>query len=361
MIKTDNKLTDKSGVNGQIELLRFLFCMAVLFFHAEKYFLGEPSSLGGFRPYFFVHGAVGVEFFFVCSGFFMARSIKRDIAKNGAVDIGDSTVKFMLHKIRSIAPVHITFYILAFISLIIVRSMGIKDIVKNAFDGIPSFFLIQMLGFKGFSPNHVSWYLSVMLISMFVIYAFARKYYSVFVKVIAPLLALFILGYLFLAYGSLSGVMVRTGIFYKSMLRGFAEILVGMTTYEIAECVSKKELKRPARVLATVLNLIVILGCAVYVIFTLSAKYEFLVIPASSFLMVTSYSGAGVLSKHMNNKICVLLGKLTMPVYLSQVTFINLIGYFGKELSFPVQTLILAACVFAVSGVYLWVSGKRHL
>ena len=92
MNKTDNKLTDKSSVNGQIELLRFLFCMAVLFFHAEKYFLGEPSSLGGFKPYFFVHGAVGVEFFFVCSGFFMARSIKRSIARSGTADTGDSTV-----------------------------------------------------------------------------------------------------------------------------------------------------------------------------------------------------------------------------------------------------------------------------
>ena len=296
MIKTDNKKTDKSSVNGQIELLRFLFCMAVLFFHAEKYFLGEPASLGAFKPYFFVHGAIGVEFFFVCSGFFMARSIKRDIARNGEVDIGNSTVKFMLHKIKSIAPVHITFYVLAFISLIIVRSLGIKDIVKNAVDGIPSFFLIQMLGFKGFSPNHVSWYLSVMLISMFVIYAFARKYYSVFVKVVAPILALFILGYLFFTYGSLSGVMVRTGIFYKSMLRGFAEILIGLTTYEIAEHFMKIEFKRSTRILITIMNLIILSGCGTYVMFTLSARYEFLVIPAAAILMITSYSGAGVLS-----------------------------------------------------------------
>ena len=361
MNKTDNKLTDKSSVNGQIELLRFLFCMAVLFFHAEKYFLGEPSSLGGFKPYFFVHGAVGVEFFFVCSGFFMARSIKRDIARNCAVDIGDSTVKFMLHKIKSIAPVHITFYVLAFISLIIVRSMGMKDIVKNAVDGIPSFFLIQMLGFKGFSPNHVSWYLSVMLIAMLVIYPFARKYYSVFVKVAAPVITLFILGYLFLTYGSLSGVMVRTGIFYKSMLRGFAEILTGLTTYEIAEYFSKKEFKKSERILITLLNLAILAGCGTYVMFTLSAKYEFLVIPAASILMITSYSGAGILSGYMNNRFCVLLGKLTMPVYLSQVTFINLIGHFGTELSFPVQTLILAACVFAVSGIYLGISSRFHL
>ena len=59
-------MSDKKRGNGLIELYRFMFCMAVLFFHAEKYFLGEPGKLGAFKPYFFVHGAVGVEFFFVC-------------------------------------------------------------------------------------------------------------------------------------------------------------------------------------------------------------------------------------------------------------------------------------------------------
>ncbi|MBP5260508.1 MAG: acyltransferase [Clostridiales bacterium] len=357
MNKIDNKISASSGINGEIELYRFLFCIAVLLFHAEKYFLGEPSSLGAFKPYFFVHGAVGVEFFFVCSGFFMARSLRKDIAK-GDADTGSAAVKFILHKIKGIAPVHIVFFILSFISLIIVRAWGIKEIISRAVDSIPSFFLIQMLGFKGTSPNHVSWYLSVMLISMFVIYPFARKWYSVFVKVIAPVLALVILGYLYLNYGSLTGVMVKVGIFYKSMLRGFAEILIGLTVYEIAEWFKAKEKTKAQRVLISVAAVILLIGSGIYIMHTLPSRYEFLMIPVSAALMVIAHSRQGILFDLVNNRFSVLLGKLTLPVYLSQVTMINLIGYFGSEWSFGVQTAVLAVSAFALAGVFLALTNR---
>ena len=332
--------------------------MAVLFFHAEKYFLGEPDKLGGFHPYFFVHGAVGVEFFFVCSGFFLARSVSRDVQKGGS-DIGSDSVRFMLHKIRSIAPVHIIFFVISFISLIIVRSWGFAETLKRAVDSIPSFFLIQMLGFKGTSPNHVSWYLSVMLISMFVIYPFARKHYSTFVKAIAPMLALFILGHLFFKYSSLTGVMVVDGIFYKSMLRGFAEILVGMTTYEIAEWFKKGEKTRARSILITVLSIVLLAGSFVYIMFTLPARYEFLMIPVSALLLIMAHSGQGLLYGAVNNRFSVFLGKITLPVYLAQVAGINLISYFCEDMSFAACTAILATGVFAVSGIYLALTNHK--
>jgi len=346
MNKIDNK------INGEIELYRFLFCLAVLFFHAEKYFLGEPEKLGGMRPYFFVHGAVGVEFFFVCSGFFLARSIRKDITR-GSDDIGNDTVRFMLHKIKSIAPVHIVFFVLSFISLIIVRSWGIAETVKRIADSIPAFFLIQMLGFKGTSPNHVSWYLSVMLISMFAIYPLARRYYSTFVKAFAPLASLFILGHLYLKYGSLTGVMVMDGLFYKSMLRGFAEILIGMTAYEIAEWFASGDKSRTKSILITAVSILLITGCGVYVMFTLPARGEFLMIPVCAMLLILAHSRQGMLFRFVNNRFTVFLGKLTLPVYLSQVAAINLISHFGADLSFPVQTIILTASVGICAGIYL--------
>ena len=351
-------MSDKKRGNGLIELYRFMFCMAVLFFHAEKYFLGEPGKLGAFKPYFFVHGAVGVEFFFVCTGFFLARSIRKRIEKDPGADLGKDTISFMLHKVKSIAPVHIVFFVLAFISLIIVRSMGITDIIKNSVSSVPAFFLVQMLGFTGFSPNHVSWYLSVMLISMFVIYPLARRYYSVFVRVVAPALGMFILGYLFYKTGSLTGVMVRVGIFYKSLLRGFAEILIGLSVYEIAEWFKTYKNSRAKSILITVFSILIVASSWIYIMFTLSSKYEYLFVPISAVLLIFAYSEQGLLYNALNNKLSVLLGKLTLPVYLSQVACINIIGHFGKDLSFAVQTATLAVSVFALSALYLAVSGR---
>ena len=328
-------MSDKKRGNGVIELYRFMFCMAILFFHAEKYFLGEPGKLGAFKPYFFVHGAVGVEFFFVCTGFFLARSIKKRIEKNPSADLGRDTIDFMLHKVKSIAPV------------------GITDIIKNAVGSVPAFFLIQMLGFTGFSPNHVSWYLSVMLISMFVIYPLVRRWYSVFVRVIAPALGMFILGYLYHKTGSLTGVMVMVGIFYKSLLRGFAEILIGLSVYEIAEWFKTYKNGKVKSVLITVLSILIVALSWVYIMFTLSSKYEYLFIPISALLLIFAYSEQGLLFKTLSNKASFLLGKLTLPIYLSQVACINIIGHFGKDLSFAVQTAVLAVSVFALSALYL--------
>jgi len=352
MNKTDNKSSVTPSVNGQIELLRFLFCMSVLFFHAEKYLLGEPDRLGSFTPYFFVHGAIGVEFFFVCSGFFMARSLKKDLARDPGRDIGDASVSFFLHKVRSIAPVHVVFFILAFISLVISRGMELKMILKSAVESVPAFLLIQMLGFKGFSPNHFSWYLSVMLFSMFVIYPFARKFYSVFVKVIAPSAGLFILGFLFLKYGSLTGVMVKTGIFYKSMLRGFAEILIGMAAYEIAEWAAHKDPARKVRIIITIANFATLILLGIYIMHTLSAKYEFFAVPASVFLLITAYSRLGVLNRFADNKVCVYLGKLSLPVYMAQNTALNIISIYKEDLSFVLNTVLFAVCVFAMAWAF---------
>ncbi|SCW54845.1 Peptidoglycan/LPS O-acetylase OafA/YrhL, contains acyltransferase and SGNH-hydrolase domains [Ruminococcaceae bacterium YRB3002] len=346
----------KSRINGEIECLRFLFAVAVLMFHAVKYFRGEPDRLGGMDPYFFIHGAVGVEFFFICSGFFMAASIARKAEAGPSEDTGKETISFMIRKIKGIAPVHILFFVTAFISLVIVRSMGIGDVIKNMIDSVPAFFLIQMAGFKGFSPNHVSWYLSVMLISMMIIYPVARRFYSTFVRVIAPTAALLILGFLFFRYGSLTGVMVRCGIFYKSMLRGFAEILAGMTCYEIAVWFKAKKLSKTGRLLVTLTGIILLAASGVYIMHTLPARYEFFFVPVSALFMIIAYSEQGLLYRLFDNRISVFLGKMTLPMYLAQVTFINLISFYGKDLSFCVRTLILAAGVSVSSVVYVLIS-----
>ena len=53
--------------NGELELLRFLFAIMILFYHTRKIC---PIDSGIFK-----HGYFGVEFFFILSGALMAKSI----------------------------------------------------------------------------------------------------------------------------------------------------------------------------------------------------------------------------------------------------------------------------------------------
>lgn len=65
--------------NGKIEFYRFIFCIAILLFHMQKYLLGEASLTNGIHFALFPHGAMGVEFFFLLSGFLMAKSVYKSI------------------------------------------------------------------------------------------------------------------------------------------------------------------------------------------------------------------------------------------------------------------------------------------
>lgn len=71
--------------NGTIDLLRFIFCMAVLFFHISMDIYGtdwRPASWEGIMRY----GALGVEFFLITSGYFMANSVSK--MQNDSKNIG---------------------------------------------------------------------------------------------------------------------------------------------------------------------------------------------------------------------------------------------------------------------------------
>ena len=72
-IKTENRIKTKR--NGEIEFWRAVFCMIVFIYHIS---LDFDSSTTIFKM-----GQIGVEFFFLISGLFMAKSPNNDTADFG--------------------------------------------------------------------------------------------------------------------------------------------------------------------------------------------------------------------------------------------------------------------------------------
>lgn len=67
-------------INGEIELLRFVFAIGVVLVHSKNLF-GEEWK-------YFLKGSFGVEFFFIVTGFFLAKSVSKinrggDFQKSG--------------------------------------------------------------------------------------------------------------------------------------------------------------------------------------------------------------------------------------------------------------------------------------
>lgn len=311
--------------NGKIELYRFIFAVFVLFFHFEKYFIGPAPLNKGIHPAFFRHGSIGVEFFFLLSGFFMARSVEKIIKSNENEKLEPAEcIRFMWKKYTSVFPYHVIAFIFSFITYAIAQQFNWKESILKLIDSVPNFFLIQMSGISFTNPNHVEWYISCMLLAMCVLYPIARKYYKMLYQYVGPVFSLFVIGYMIYTTHALTGVQVWTGFWFKSTLRAVVEIILGGTCYEISKVIRNSETfrKRRYHILLAMAELLALAGVTLFVISTAEAKYEVYALALLIVLVVIAGSDKGISFEILNSRFFLFLGKLSLPIYLSQVSVI---------------------------------------
>ncbi len=336
--------------NGKIEFYRFVFCIFVLLFHAQKEFIGEPeyvnASLG-----LFPHGSIGVEFFFLVSGFFLARSAfsRRKVlgseplfSRAGSAD----TIRFMMRKYLRIFPEHMVAFLLIALWHIICTRMSPGATVFFLLRSVFSFFLVQMSGLLQQNVFPIEWYLSCMLIAMAVIYPLCRRFYYGFTRVAAPLASLMIYGYLCHKTASLTNVLTWMGFAYKSLFRAFAGIMLGTVAFEAARILSARKLSRGSRRLLHAAEILAFILTVLFSLTRLPKIYEFQAACTLFLLMVCAgsetYKSAAFFDSHLVSR----LGALSYAVYLSQGAAIILVHYYWK--SAPANTQIMIYLVLCL-------------
>ncbi len=341
--------------NGKIELLRFLFCICVLLFHIQKYLIGEPK-LDSIRFAGFPHGAMGVEFFFLLSGFFMAKSIdkkrKADPA-HGDTFTGAEGLAFIKHKYLSVFPQHLVAFGITFLVYAVTRELSLSETVKKLIDSIPSFFLMQMTGINFTSPNHIEWYISCMLVALAVLYPLCKKHYDVFTKYYAPLGALLLFGHMIYTTKSLTGVMTWNGICYKSMLRALGEVALGTTAYEFSKWLAGSAISPKGKLLLTFAEWGCFVAAMLFVMMTFPKKYEIYALILLFFVVSIGFSEKTYGSEFFNNRFCQFLGKLSLPVYLGQLAAIYIGTTYLTEWDVSVAFSMTVALTFGFAVVIM--------
>ncbi len=353
-----DKAKHYSARNGKIEFLRFVCCMIVLIFHLGKYIVGGLSFEES-TPGLFPHGAMSVEFFFVVSGYLMAKSIYKKISAPDAHDrvsqaqLSVDYVQFIFGKIRGFFTEHALAFIITITALILLKGYGAKGIASTVFGSIPSFLLIQMSGIRLADPNHVEWYLSCMLFAMAFLYPICRKYYYSFTRYFAPIVSFLTLGYMMQTTSSLTGVTVWTGVCYKSLLRALCEISLGTTVFEISRHIADAQLSKGKRIALTALELTAFAVFLGYTFVSYPMEYEFLILGAILVLVTCCFSGVTYGNRLFDNPIVYHLGKMSLPIYLTQLSSIYLTQKYFIGMSAKIQlvagfviTIILAYAVY---------------
>lgn len=344
-------MASKTAKNGKIEFLRFLFSCVIILFHFSESFLDADFRLFGDITLFF-KGSFGVEFFFVVSGYLMAASAYKRSAT--ATPLGRDTAEFMGRKLMTVLPYHFLVYGVAFIGICVESNYSLLEAVQRFFNALPNFFFISRSGLPVNDILGVEWYISDMLIAMLILYPLCRKYYSVFSKIIAPVIAITFVGYMIKTTGSISGATAWSGLVSKTLLRAIASICAGAFTFELCRNLKKLNFSKTDKIVLTVVEIVSLTIVMLYMLMgNFEIKYGGHVLIFACICVCLSFSGVTYGNKAFNNRFVYFLGSLSLPLYLWQSVArkitVNCLG----DMRLLYKLIIFVALTFALTFIFL--------
>ena len=343
---TEDKKSKKH--NGIISFWKFMFTLMIIALHVG---LRMKGMLGITLPNknIFNGGSIGVEFFFIVSGYLMTKSALRVNIENS--NLGLITFKYIWKKIKAFFPYMLIAYSCALILHIQISNLKNYQIINTIWDVL----LLRMSGIKYWHGIlGVAWYISAMLICMIILYPLAIKYKKNFIYIIAPLSVIFIGGWISHTYGNIADPEVWTGIIYKSLLRGFFELSLGAIAYQFAEYVKSLSFTKLG---SRVLTFIEIIGFLSIFYFVNKPsphdKYDFIMILILFISISIAFSEKSILQNFSNNKLFYYMEKISLPMYLNQIWIIEiilkLINNNNANLSYYQITVITIICTFLLA------------
>lgn len=317
--------TKKSSVhNGIISVWKFLFALLILAHHCTK-MLGENVRT------LFAKGAIGVEFFFIVSGFLMAKKVYSEEKKRDKRAIYTATYDFIFNKIKSFYPYLLFSFAIFFLIGLIVQSKSIGELVLSLVD----LTLLQQAGLKDTGFIIGAWYLSAMILGELLIYPIFKKLKKNYSCFLAPLIVIFFGGWFIHSVPSIRNYINWTGIMYVGLARSIVELSLGIVAYELCERFKKINFTKFGSILLSFIEV----SCFLIVIVVNSIifrpyNYDWLFIILLTISIVIAFSEKTYFYQKCNNKFFYFLEKLSLPLYLNNFVFINI---FNSSLSFDLS------------------------
>ncbi len=212
--------------NGNINLLKFLFSISILLLHS--------GMLYGFYPW--TGSWIAVEWYFVFAGYTLTAHIyKTDSQKV----YGKEAVAYILKRIGTFYPYFIVACACSFFLRLYAGHYTIGSF-RQLPDFLPDLLLLQMFGIEGTWYTGISWFLSALIICLFIFYPLLKKYRGVFDRTLAVIIPLFIYGYIDKTTGGLWSPGYWLGFCHKGLLRGIAGFCLGAVSYNIGLFIKAK-------------------------------------------------------------------------------------------------------------------------
>lgn len=167
--------------NGEIDVLRFVFASIIMVYHFNQV-VKRGLCVSGF---------IGVEFFFLVSGYFLAKAAMETEYNHHT--LAGKTIRYTLHKANGFLYYY---FIVMFLNLIetIVLSNGytIRNAVDSIVRSLPHMTLTTTaIGYQSPLYTMGMWYLSAMIVSVFILYPVIVRWKNIALMLIFPVLFFF--------------------------------------------------------------------------------------------------------------------------------------------------------------------------
>lgn len=325
--------------NGEIDLLRLIFSIIILIYHWNAVF-----DFGIFE-----NGYIGVEFFFLVSGYLMAANAKK--SKKSERKISSITWNYIINKVKKFFPYYCFILIFQLVLKTILTGGGIKSIVLNLVVSIPTF----TLTFMGSNNNYVTmyvgntWFLSALIIATFILYPLLLKSYDSCTKIAFPIIALFGIGYLYCSYSSISDWNTWNGFCYTGIIRAISELALGASLCELSTFLRDRYRRISFR--KKLLFSFVKIACYSVVIgFAMgvgSAQEDIHAMLFCAIGIVLTFSGITLTIP--SNQVTLYFGRISLPIFIFHGFMRTVVSDYmkGSSISYGMFALFIAGSICA--------------
>ncbi len=291
--------------NRTIDFFKFVFTLVIVLFHLRPLFAAEYGHLFG-------SGRIAVEFFFIVSGYLLTAKSQRSQSEEG---IFRENLRMLKGKILHFFP-YILIAVVCGCVFYSIKDQTTHSLTDKLLFSLSDIYGLQMLGYPFFAATGVAWYLSVLFFVSFLIYPILVRKRELFTLYVGPVSAIFILGYIAHTSGTLLDPGAWWGWTFKGMLRGYADIAIGCSAYEISRYYNSIENKNGKLYGALEVAGYVITIC--YAVFHKdSDRHDFLIIPLIMLAVSISFSNKSVLSHVFCHPVFSRLGIFSLSIYLN--------------------------------------------
>lgn len=296
--------------NGFIELCRFIFAMCIVSHHALFFpNHGNIPVIGGY---------IGVEFFFILTGYFLFASSQKEEG-----DHRDTAINAAVKRIKKVYPYFLVSWGVSFLlSHIVNDQMYIRDLLWDLLRGIPQLLLLSMAGLGGSSEGlwdyvGTGWYLSAMLLTILLVYPLMRRGRKTFSAAIAPVIVIYGYGYIIFEYNFLGVVNERLPFCYLGCIRALAGICLGSFCFCIVQSIPKYRLSKIGKATVSIVQIGVLL--LILRLMKYGGGYNDLIqVILFSVLIIVSLSFESYLNELCTCRISKALGIFSMVIFVTQ-------------------------------------------